>query len=299
MSNKGWSEADIPNLAGKIAIVTGSTSGIGRETARAIAEKGGHVIMAVRNLEKGNSVADVLRSRAPDARIEVRHLDLSDLSSVRKFADGVSADFDQLDVLINNAGIMMCPYSKTADGFEMQMGTNHLGHFALTGLLLPILKATSGSRVVNVASIAHRGGKIDLADLNWDGRKYKTTQAYSDSKIANLYFTFELGRHLQSGGDNPQIIAAHPGWTATELQRHVGLFKLLNYIFAQKPAMGALPTLRAAFDPDAKTGDYYGPSRFMEFNGPPVRVNTIGRAKSEQTAGKLWELSEQMTGVSY
>lgn len=299
MSNKGWSEADIPNLAGKIAIVTGSTSGIGRETARAIAEKGGHVIMAVRNVEKGNSVADALRSGAPDARIEVRHLDLSDLSSVRKFADGVSGDFDQLDVLINNAGIMMCPYSKTADGFEMQMGTNHLGHFALTGLLLPILKATPGSRVVNVASIAHRGGKIDLADLNWDGRKYKTTQAYSDSKIANLYFTFELGRHLQSGDDNPQIVAAHPGWTATELQRHVGLFKLLNHIFAQKPAMGALPTLRAAFDPDAKTGDYYGPSRFMEFNGPPVRVNTIGRAKSEQTARKLWELSEQMTGVSY
>ena len=299
MSKKGWSEADIPNLAGKTVVVTGSTSGIGRETARAIAEKGGLVIMAVRNVEKGNSVADALRSAVPDARIEVRHLDLSDLSSVRSFAKGFSGEFDSLDVLINNAGIMMCPYSKTTDGFEMQMGTNHLGHFALTGLLMPLLKATLDSRVVNVASIAHRGGRIDLTDLNWDGRKYKTTQAYSDSKIANLYFTYELGRHLQSDGANPRILAAHPGWTATELQRHVGLFRLLNHIFAQKPAMGALPTLRAAFDPDANTGDYYGPSRFMEFNGPPVRVDTVGRAKSEQTAGKLWELSEQMTGVSY
>lgn len=294
-----WTVENIPDLTDQVAIVTGSTSGLGVETARVLAAKGATVVMAVRDTAKGETAADRIRTRHPDARLEVRALDLADLGSVKAFADGFAAGHDRLDLLVNNAGVMMCPYSQTRDGFEIQMGTNHFGHFALTGHLLPLLKKTDGSRVVSVASIAHRAGRIDFTDINWEKRRYATSRAYGDSKLANLLFTYELARRLARDADGPRVTAAHPGWTATELQRHSGSARFLNRFFAQDSEMGTLPTLRAAFDQEARSGDYYGPSRFLEMNGYPVKVNSNARSRDQDAAAKLWALSEDMTGVRY
>ncbi len=192
----------------------------------------------------------------------------------------------------------MCPYAKTADGLEIQMGTNHFGHFALTGQLMPLLKQTKDSRVVAVSSLGHRNGNIDFSDVNWESREYKTMQAYSDSKIANLYFVYELARRYQTGS-GPAATAAHPGWTRTDLQRHSGLFRFLNPVFSQGPDQGALPTLRAAIDPTAVSGDYFGPSRFFEMHGAPIKVNSTDRAQDQEAAQRLWKLSEELTGVRF
>ena len=201
--------------------------------------------------------------------------------------------------LINNAGVMMCPYSKTEDGFEIQMGTNHLGHFALTGQLMSLLKKTSGARIVVTSSAAHRMGKIDLADLNWENRKYNKSRAYGDTKLANLLFMNELIDRFGNDPDSPKVTAAHPGWTRTDLQRHAGGVRFMNAFLSQGPDMGVLPTLRAAIDPDAQPGDYYGPDRFMEMHGYPVKVKSSGRSKDREAARQLWDLSEKMTGISY
>ena len=235
-----WTTDNIPDLNGRTAIVTGSTSGLGRETARVLAAKGAWVTLAVRNTAKGGDVAGKIREQHAGADVAVLALDLADLSSVKAFAAAFLKAHNRLDLLINNAGVMMCPYSKTADGFEIQMGTNHLGHFALTGLLLPLMKKTEASRLVVVASLAHRMGDIDLSDLNWERRRYNTSRAYGDSKLANLLFAYELARRLESDGNTPRVTAAHPGWTATELQRHSGMMGFLNTFFAQGPDMGAL-----------------------------------------------------------
>lgn len=298
MSVSNWNADHIADQTGRRVVITGATSGIGMETARVLVGKGAAVIIGGRNPDKAQDVVDSLRRASPDAQVSARTLDLADLASVQDFARSINDDFDRLDVLINNAGVMMCPYARTADGFEMQMGTNHLGHFALTGHLLSLLRATPGSRIVVLSSIAHRFGNIDFADLNWEERRYNTSRAYSDSKLANLLFAHELRRRL-NGADDPTVTIAHPGWTATELQRHTGPVRVLNRFFAQGVDQGALPTLRAGFDVGARAGDYYGPSRFFELHGDPVRVKCNDRAHDAQAASRLWELSEAMTGVGY
>jgi NAD(P)-dependent dehydrogenase (short-subunit alcohol dehydrogenase family) len=207
--------------------------------------------------------------------------------------------YNQLDILINNAGIMYCPYSKTQDGFEMQMGTNHLGPYALTAQLMPLLIKTANSRIVNTASLAHLTGNIDFEDINWENRKYKTMQAYADSKIANLYFHYELAKKLKGQNNAPLVIAAHPGWTKTELDRHIGIVGIISSIIGQKATMGVLPTLRAATDPDAISGDYFGPDGFTEIRGNPIKVKSNAMSLNTQKAEQLWTLSEQLTRIKY
>ena len=295
MSTNKWTAENIPDQKGRIAIVTGSSSGIGFEAAKALANKNAKVIVAVRNLEKGEKAKSKILSKNKNADVELMKLDLADLSSVKTFAQEFKNKFQKLDLLINNAGVMIPPYSKTKDGFELQMGTNHLGHFALTLQLLDLINAAPNARIVNVASSAHKYGKIDFNDLHWEKRKYKSWRAYGDSKIANLYFTQELGRKLI---DKKVIVtAAHPGWTATDLQRYSKMFEFLNQFFAMNQEQGALPTLRAATDDSANSGDYYGPDGWQEWRGYPVKVDMTKLAKDDNIAKKLWEVSEELTDV--
>ncbi len=299
MPKSTWSANDIADQTGRLAVITGATSGIGKEAARVLAGKNASVVIAARNLKKADEVSAGIRKEFPRADVSVRELDLASLASVKTFADSLIEDNQRLDALINNAGVMMCPYSKTADGFEIQMGVNHLGHFALTGRLLPLLKKTTGSRIVVLSSLAHKMGKIDFADLSWETRKYNTNRAYGDSKLANLYFTYELARKLAARGANPVVAAAHPGWTRTDLQRHSGMMRILNHFFSQGVALGALPTLRAGFDPEAQPGDFFGPSKFFEMHGNPVKVQSNARSQDVAAARELWKQSEALTGVTY
>ncbi|MBU1099496.1 MAG: SDR family NAD(P)-dependent oxidoreductase [Bacteroidetes bacterium] len=294
-----WTVENIPDQTSKIVIVTGSSSGIGYEAARVIANKNATVIIAVRSMEKGNTAANKIRAQKENADVRVMEIDLSNLQSVSDFATKFKSTFSKLHLLINNAGVMIPPYSKTSDGFELQFGTNHLGHFALTGQLLEILSNTPNSRIVNVASAAHKYGNLNFNDLNWENRKYKAWRAYGDSKISNLYFTYELKRKLEAFGSGVKITAAHPGWTATDLQRHSGLFEFLNGFFAMKTEKGTLPTLRAAFDEKAMSGDYYGPDGWQEWKGYPVKVDSNPLSKDKAIAGRLWSVSETLTKVNY
>ncbi|MCH2042792.1 MAG: oxidoreductase [Saprospiraceae bacterium] len=294
-----WNINNIEKQEGKVFLITGATSGLGKEAARVLTKKGGTVIMAIRNLRKGQQVIDEIQKEVPQGIISMKHLDLSSLVSIQKFVADFLLDFDRLDVLINNAGVMMCPYSKTEDGFEIQMGVNHFGHFALTGLLMPILRKTKESRIVVTSSIAHKFGGIDFSDINWEKRRYNSSRAYGDSKIANLYFTYELAERYKNDPDAPCITAAHPGWTKTELQRHTRTAQFLNNFFAQKVDIGTLPTLRAAVDPRAKSGDYYGPKRFFEMWGAPIKVSSNRKSRDKAAAKKLWDLSVELTGVVY
>ncbi|MFK7801351.1 MAG: oxidoreductase [Anaerolineae bacterium] len=295
MTNSKWGINDIPDQTEKVFIVTGATSGLGEEATKVLAKKNATVVMAVRNTQKAEGVAQKFQS----AKIDIRHLDLSSLESVQSFAEGILANYDRLDGLINNAGVMACPFSTTKDGFEIQMGTNHFGHFALTGRLMPLLKSTQGSHVAVTSSVAHRSGNIDFSDINWEKRDYRTTQAYGDSKLANLLFVKELARKLSGDHDAPLITASHPGWTRTELQRHSLMFRVLNPFFSQGVEDGVLPTLRSALDPAANSGDYYGPSRMMELWGPPVVVSSSERSFDEIAAKRLWEMSEELTKVHF
>ena len=299
MAKSIWSADNIPDLKGKVIIITGSTSGIGKAGAKILAEKNATIVMAVRNVKKGEGVAEEIKQNYSDANIDVREMDLTSLESVKNFAEEFKKNYDRLDVLINNAGIMMCPYSKTKDDFEIQMGTNHLGHFALTGHLMPVLKQTEGSWVVSTSSAAHKMGNIDFSDMNWENRDYNKGRAYGDSKLANIYFMYGLAERNKNDQNAPLITAAHPGWTGTELQRHSGMMRFLNNFFAQDIEMGILPSLRAAFDPDAKSGDYFGPRKMMEMRGYPVKVKTSTRSQDKEAAEKLWQMSEEMTGVVY
>ena len=296
---KQWDEKLMLDQSGKVVIITGAGSGLGFETARALAEKGARVVLAVRNTEKGDDAASRIRKVKQGADVAVMELDLGDLSSVRRFADNFRKQYKRLDLLINNAGVMAPPRGKTADGFELQFGTNHLGHFALTLLLLDMLKRVPGSRIVTVSSGAHSFGMLDFDDLNWEKRTYNRWQAYGDSKIANLYFTRELQRRLDEENSNVLAVAAHPGWSATELQRHQGLLSILNNFFAQTAAMGALPTLYAATAPDVHGAEYFGPDGFGEIRGYPVRVRSNKRSRDMAAAKRLWELSEKLTGVRW
>ena len=299
MTNIKWNTNNIADQNNRVVIITGATSGLGKEATKILAGKNAIVIMAVRNAEKGERVAAEFKKASPNAKIDVRKLDLSSLSSVKSFAEGINTSYDRLDILINNAGVMACPFSKTEDDFEIQMGTNHLGHFALTGLLMPLLKKTKASRIVATSSIAHRQGDINFEDINWAKRKYVTGKAYGDSKLANLYFAYELARKLKDDPSAPMVTAAHPGWTSTDLQRHSLMFRILNPIFSQNVDQGVLPTLRAATDENAKPGDYYGPSGFMEAKGSPIVVKSNEMSHNENNAKRLWDLSEKMTGIQF
>lgn len=299
MTEQKWEVTNIPDQKGKIVIVTGSSSGIGLEAARLLASKNATVIIAVRNQVKGNSAVNKIKGQHKNANVHFLELDLADLSSVRSFAKIFKEKFNKLDLLINNAGVMMPPYGKTKDGFELQFGTNHLGHFALTGLLIDLLKKTEGSRIVNLASNAHKFGNLNFNDLNWEKRKYKSWNAYGDSKISNLYFTYELKRKLEKENSKIKVTAAHPGWTATDLQRHIGVFEFMNRFFAMKIWQGALPTLRAATDNSAQSGDYFGPDGWQEWRGYPHKVESNKLSYDKNVAAKLWEVSEELTGIKF
>ena len=297
--NQNWNASNIADQTGRIAIVTGASSGIGFEAARVLTDKNATVIIAVRNLEKGTAALQKIKSQNAKADVLVMLLDLADLNSVKQFAEDFIKKFTRLDLLINNAGVMIPPYSKTKDAFELQFGTNHLGHFALTALLFNLINKTAGSRIVNVSSAAHKYGNLNFDDLNWEKRKYKAWKAYGDSKISNLYFTYELQRRLEDKKSNIKVTAAHPGWTATDLQRHSGLFEFLNTFFAMKAEQGALPTLRAATDDAANSGDYFGPDGWQEWKGYPVKVKSNELSHDKNIAKKLWEISEILTGVNF
>ena len=298
MKSEKWTTDNIPDQTGRVVIITGANSGIGFEAAKVLASKGADVVLAVRNQEKGNqSRADILKEHA-QAKVTVSLLDLSSLKSVKLFSDTFSKTQTRLDVLINNAGIMIPPYGKTEAGFESQMGTNHFGHFALTAQLFPLLKSTGGSRIVNVSSTAHNMGNINFDDIHWESRKYIPWKAYGDSKIANLYFTSELGRRMQAAGLDVITTAAHPGYAATGLQKTLFL-KILNVIVAQSSYMGATPTLMAAVDEQATNGAFYGPSGFAQQRGWPKQVTPNKLSQDEDIAQKLWVVSEELTGVQF
>lgn len=299
MKQTKWDSTNIIDQTGKIVIVTGCASGIGLETASVLASKNATIIMAVRNLEKGETAQNLIKKNFPTADIRIMELDLASLSSVIAFTEKFKLAFSRLDLLINNAGVMIPPYQKTTDGFELQMGTNHLGHFALTGILIDLIKSTKESRIVNVSSMAHKAGNINFNDLNWEKRKYKKWGAYGDSKIANLYFTFSLQKRLEKEKSHIIVAAAHPGYTATKLQRHMGVFSVLKHVFAQSIPMGALPTLYAATAKDVKSGNFFGPSGFMEIKGYPKKVVSNTRSQDPQIAEKLWKISEKLTGITY
>jgi NAD(P)-dependent dehydrogenase (short-subunit alcohol dehydrogenase family) len=299
MLEQKWDSDDIPDQKGRVAIVTGSSSGIGYETAHVLSNKNATVIIAVRNLQKGNAALDKIKVSCQEADVRLMELDLANLESIRNFATEFKSSYSSLDLLINNAGVMMPPYSKTTDGFELQFGTNHLGHFALTGLLMDLIEKTHYSRIVNVSSSSHNYGDLNFEDLNWKNRSYKKMKAYGDSKIANLYFTYELQKRFEIRNMNVIATASHPGWTATELQRHTVLVRFLNNFFSQDITMGALPTLYAATGLDVQGGDYFGPSGWREMKGYPKKVESNELSQDRKIAAKLWEVSEALTGIKY
>ena len=294
-----WTTDNIPHLKGKTAIITGANSGIGFETARVLAEKSANIVIAVRSVEKGEAAAEKIRGNFIEADVKVMRLDLADLTSVADFAAEFEKNYSRLDFLINNAGVMIPPYTKTKDGFELQFGTNHLGHFALTGRLLNLILRTKNSRVVSVASLAHGQGNLDFDDLNWEKRSYLSWSAYGDSKLANLYFIYELQRKFAARKINSIAVAAHPGGTSTDLSRHSLLAGFFINVFGQSAANGALPTLRAATDQAVKGGEYFGPGGLFEIWGDPVKVNSSELSKNQAVAERLWRVSEELTGVKF
>ncbi len=298
-SNGPWGHDDIPDQTGRIAIVTGANTGIGWQTARSLAARGATVVLACRNLDKGRGAVEKILEEHADAKLELMQLDLSDLDTVAEFADKALAELPRLDLLINNAGVMFPPRGTTSQGLELQIGTNHFGHFALTGRLLPALRGVSGSRVVTVSSGMHRIGKMDFDDLHYERRSYGNWGAYGQSKLANLLFAFELQRRLANAGASTMSVAAHPGYTSTDLQRTWGPGAVFNPLLAMRPEKGCLPTLRAATAPDVAGGEYYGAKGLFEFNGPPVRVKGSARATNVEDAARLWEISEETTGVRF
>ncbi|SFF37343.1 NAD(P)-dependent dehydrogenase, short-chain alcohol dehydrogenase family [Fontimonas thermophila] len=305
-----WTAAAITPQHGKRYIVTGANSGLGLETTIALAASGAQVIMACRTPSRAEPALAEVRRRVPQAQVAFMPLDLADLASVRAFAEAYLREHNRLDGLINNAGVMALPFQKTRDGFEMQIGTNHFGHFALTGLLFECLRATPQSRIVTVASLAHRWTRgLDLDDPHFTRRPYNKWDAYSKSKLANLVFTFELDRRLRAAGIDIVAVAAHPGYSATNLmfvgpaQERSALGRLVmrigNALFSQSAAMGALPILYAATAADVRSGDYIGPDGWRELRGYPRKVGCRRSARDPKLGARLWALSEQATGVRY
>jgi protochlorophyllide reductase len=305
---RSWSAQDIGDLSGTVALVTGANSGIGFHTARALAGHGAHVVLACRNEEKAQRAAEEMARGLDHASLERLPLDLSDLFSVRRAAEQFLSVHDRLDLLVNNAGVMGAPYRQTADGFELQMATNHLGHFALTGLLLPRLLESGASRVVTVSSLMHRSGRIPFDDVAGTAIR-NTWLNYGTSKLANLLFTAELSRRLTASASPTMSVAAHPGWTRSNLagtgaavgenRIRAAVGRTVGHIFGQSAAMGSLPSLYAATAPGVRPGDYIGPRYLFELAGPPKVVKPNKRARSADDARRLWEISEELTEVAY
>ena len=303
-----WTADDIPPQAGRTVVITGANSGIGYEAARQLAAKGAHVVLACRDQAKGRGAIESITAAQPSASVELMELDLADLGSIRRFAAAALAACPALHVLCNNAGVMAIPHRTTRDGFEMQFGTNHLGHFALTGLLLERLLATPGARVVTVSSGAHKFGVMHWNDLQGE-RSYGSWRAYGQSKLANLLFTYELQRRLATAHAGLINVACHPGYAATNLQAagprmqgsSIGeaVWGFANRLLAQSAAMGALPTLYAATAPDVRGGDYIGPDGLGEQWGHPKKVRSNARSHDPEAQRRLWEISEQLVGVRY
>lgn len=304
-----WTRDHVPDLTGRVMLITGANSGIGYEAARLLAGRGAAVTLACRNLQRGHEALSRVRAQAPDASIELLEVDLGDLDSVRAAAERWRGSHERLDALINNAGVMAPPLRRTTDGFELQFGVNHLGHFALTGRLLDALLAADRPRVVTVSSGAHRMGSIAFDDLNWTHRRYTPFGAYAQSKLANLLFTFELQRRSASAGSDLNALAAHPGYAATELQARgpqmrgsaitERLSRLANRVFAQSADQGALPTVAAATLPNAEGADYWGPNGRFGVRGLPARGPVSASATDMVAAAQLWDRSEQLTGVTF
>ncbi|BFU45691.1 SDR family NAD(P)-dependent oxidoreductase [Krasilnikovia sp. MM14-A1004] len=302
--NTPWTEHQIPRQDGRVAVVTGGNSGIGREAARILAERGATVVLAVRDVDKGKQVAARIADHTPGAELAVQPLDLGSLESVRTAADELRATYPAIDLLVNNAGLMYTPRQKTRDGFDMQFGVNHLGHYAFTGLLLDRLLPVPGSRVVTVSSYGHRiRADIHFDDLQFD-RSYDRVAAYGQSKLANLMFTYELQRRLTEHGSNTIAVAAHPGNAQTDLGRSLpgplrAIMTALMPLFAQSAAMGALPTLRAATDPTVLGGQYYGPKGMGGTRGYPQIVGSSTKSHDAAAQQRLWAVSEQLTDVTF
>lgn len=305
-----WTEADVPDQQGRVALITGANSGLGFENAWMLAQKGATVVMACRNPSKAEAARAAVVAKAPGATVELLALDLADLGSVRAAAARFRAKFSSLDLLVNNAGVMALPLTRTAQGFEMQIGTNHLGHFLLTALLDPLLAATPGARTVQVASMAHRMGKIRLDDLNWERKgAYSAWPAYGQTKLANLLFAYELDRRYRAAGRTTLSVAAHPGYSSTNLSLvgpqmagstlRAKASALSNAVVAQSAYQGALPQVYAAVMPDVAAGSYWGPDGWMELRGWPTQVDSNARSKDETVAAALWGLSEQLVGQTF
>jgi NAD(P)-dependent dehydrogenase (short-subunit alcohol dehydrogenase family) len=308
MPHHRWTTKDIPNLKGKTAMVTGANIGLGYHAALELARKGSHVIMACRTVSRALAALDQILAEVPGASLELTTLDLASLASIHSFAGTFQSKYSQLHILINNAGVMDIPRRRTADGFEMQFGTNHLGHFALTGLLLKTICETPGSRIVTVSSMMHQAGVIDFDDLMGEHR-YDSWGAYSQSKLANLLFAYELQRKLDERKSSALSLAAHPGYAATHLQ-FVGaemrssvvqrwMMRTGNFLFAQSAAQGALPELYAATAPQVEGGAYIGPDGWGGSRGYPTVVRSNARSHNRAVAQRLWQISEQLTGVIY
>jgi NAD(P)-dependent dehydrogenase (short-subunit alcohol dehydrogenase family) len=293
-----WTTDDVPGQQDRLAVVTGANTGLGFETAQVLAARGATVVLAVRNVEKGKQAAARIAAAAPGATVTVQELDLSSLDSVRAAAAELRAGHPRIDLLICNAGVMYPPKQTTTDGFELQFGTNHLGHFALTGLLLEQMLPVPGSRVVTVSSVGHRmRARVNFDDLQWE-RSYSRVRAYGQSKLANLMFTYELQRRL-AGAGTTIAVAAHPGFAATELMRHTPAAAVVTPLFSQDAAMGALPVLRAGTDPGVLGGQYYGPGGFLGLRGYPKLASSSRRSHDEAVQRRLWAVSEELTGVAF
>jgi NAD(P)-dependent dehydrogenase (short-subunit alcohol dehydrogenase family) len=304
MKTENWTTSNIPDLTEKVIIVTGGNSGLGYESVKAFAKNGAEVILASRSIEKGETAKKTIGK--VKGKIVVMQLDLMDFKSIKTFAENFKKSYTRLDVLLNNAGIMTTPYFLTKDGLEAQTGTNHFGHFALTGHLFELIKNTPNSRVVNVSSMAHKQGKMDFDNLLFEnGKGYSAMKSYGRSKLMNLLFTYELQRKIETAGIGCIAVAAHPGVSNTNLARFLEdklIFKILKPLmspFIQEQEMGALPQIRAAVDPNVKGGDYYGPDGFNEMKGFPVIVQSNRASHNVEDAKKLWIVSEKLTGIEF
>ena len=299
MGRSTWRPDHIPDLSNKTILVTGANSGIGLEAVKLFAANGAQVIMACRNASKAQAAAEQVMAETAGASLEIMALDLADLASVKEFAQEVSGRFDKVDVLLNNAGLMAPPLQRTKDGFEIQFGTNHLGHFALTGQLLPVLETAPAPRIVQISSVVHRGGKIMWDNLNAE-KSYWRWPFYAQSKLANLIFARELHRRLLAAGSPIRAFAAHPGYSATHLQDTVPGGGLFNAMIAQPAEMGCLPGVMAATSADVQAGEYYGPDgKLLELRGYPAKAYARRIADNPEVAQRLWQVSEDMTGVHY
>lgn len=300
MPDKKWTADNMPDLTGKVVIVTGANSGIGLGATIQFARKGACTIMACRNVEKAQDALKQIEDDIPDVKAEIITLDLASLTSVRQFVDEFKARFNRLDVLVNNAGIMNVPYGTTEDGFELHFGINHLGHFALTGLLIDLILQTPDSRVVNVSSGGHLLARMDFDDLMYQkGKKYSEGFAYGQSKLANVLFTYELQRRFEAGRYDAKSMVVHPGWTETNLQVYSPNLQYLNRFLSQDIHWGALPTLYAAVAEEAVGGAYYGPDGLFQLHGHPTRRKSSKASHSIPDAKRLWEVSEELTGVDF